>query len=140
MPTVQHRDNKNEPSPLVSDEVALVIYAALLAAWMGCLLWSSLASRLPPVPRILAWDKLQHFIAYAILMYFSGNFFKLLMKKRLKGWTIGFILTVGFGLMMEIGQKTLSISRYADWKDIIANSLGAGLILAIALLSKEKRS
>jgi VanZ family protein len=140
MPREQRHDKKNARTPLVSDEVALVIYAALLAAWMGCLLWSSLASHLPAVPRIFAWDKLLHFFAYAILMFFSGNFFKLLFKKRLKGWITGFIFTVGFGLLMEIGQQTLSTSRHADWKDFVANSLGAGLILAIALLAKEKRS
>lgn len=140
MPAEKRHDKKNRPAQLVSDEVALVIYAALLAAWMGCLLWSSLASHLPTVPRIFAWDKLLHFFAYAILMFFSGNFFKLLFKKRLKGWITGFIFTVGFGLLMEIGQQTLSTSRHADWKDFVANSLGAGLILAIALLAKEKRS
>ena len=140
MPRGQRQDKKSEPTPLVSEEVELVIYAALLSAWMGCLLWSSLASNLPPVPRIFAWDKLLHFFAYAILMFFSGNFFKLLLKKRLRGWIIGFTLTLGFGLLMEIGQQTLSTSRHADWKDLVANSLGAGLILAIALLSKEKKS
>ena len=140
MPTEKRHDRKHKPTQLVSDEVALVIYAALLAAWMGCLLWSSLASNLPTVPRILAWDKLLHFFAYAILMFFSGNFFKLLLKKRLQGWITGFTLTVGFGLLMEIGQQTLSTSRHADWKDLVANSLGAGLILAIALLPYDKRS
>lgn len=139
MPTGQRHDKKNAPTPLVSDEVALVIYAALLAIWLGCLLWSSLASHLPAVPRILAWDKLQHFSAYAVLMFFSGNFFSLLFKKRLKGWITGFIFTVGFGLLMEIGQKTLSTTRNADWKDFVANSLGAGLILTIALLKNKKR-
>ena len=81
MPTGQHHDKANKTTSLVSDEVALVIYAALLATWMGCLLWLSLASRLPSVPRLLAWDKLQHFFAYAVLMFFSGNFFRLLFKK-----------------------------------------------------------
>ena len=140
MPTGLRQVKRSASTPLVSDEVALVIYAALLAAWMGCLLWSSLASNLPPVPRIFAWDKLLHFFAYAILMFFSGNFFKLLLQKRLRGWILGFTLTLGFGLLMEIGQQTLSTSRHADWKDLVANSLGAGLILAIALLCKEKRS
>jgi len=140
MPTGQRQDKESGPNSLISDEVALVIYAALLAIWMGCLLWSSLASHLPTVPRILTWDKLQHFFAYAILMFFSGHFFKSLFRNRQKGWIIGFIFTLGFGLLMEIGQETLSTSRHADWKDLVANSLGAGLIFAIALLKREKRS
>lgn len=140
MPTGQRQNKESGPNSLVSDEVALVIYAALLAIWMGCLLWSSLASHLPTVPRILTWDKLQHFFAYAILMFFSGHFFKSLFRNRQKGWIIGFIFTLGFGLLMEIGQETLSTSRHADWKDLVANSLGAGLIFAVALLKREKRS
>jgi VanZ family protein len=139
MPTGQHQKRERGPDSCVSDEVALVIYASLLSAWIGCLLWSSLATHLPTVPRILAWDKLQHFFAYAVLMFFSGHFFKLLLKKHQKGWIIGFIFTAGFGLLMEIGQETLSISRNADWKDFVANSLGAGLVLAIALLKRNKK-
>ncbi|PKN11534.1 MAG: hypothetical protein CVU69_12200 [Deltaproteobacteria bacterium HGW-Deltaproteobacteria-4] len=139
MPTGQRHGKKNKPNPLISDEVALVIYAALLATWIGCLLWSSLASHLPTVPRIFAWDKLQHFSAYAILMFFSGHFFKSLFRHQRIGWISGFIFTVGFGLLMEIGQETLSTSRQADWKDLIANTLGAGLVFALALLKKRKK-
>lgn len=138
MTTTQRQQNKKESTAAMSNEVALVIHAVFLAIWMGCLLWLSLTSHLPPVPRIFAWDKLQHFLAYAILMFFSGRFFKSLFKNRRKGWIIGFIFTLGFGLLMEIGQETLSISRHADWKDLVANSLGAGLILLIALTKKEK--
>lgn len=123
-----------------SNEVTLVIYAALLAIWIGCLLWASLASHLPAFPRIFAWDKLQHFTAYAILMFFSGRFLKLLCKNRLKGWILGFFFTIGFGLLMEFGQGTLTANRQADWKDFAANSLGAGLILLLALTRKEKKT
>lgn len=140
MPTRQRQNNKDGESSYVSDEVALVIHATLLATWTGCLLWASLSSQLPAIPRFLAWDKLQHFFAYAILMLFSGNFLRLLFRNRQKGWLIGFGFTVGFGLLMEIGQKVLAISRYADWKDLIANTLGAGLVLAIMLLKKGEKS
>lgn len=138
MPTGQRQQHKKESTAAVSDEVVLVIHAALLAIWMGCLIWSSLASHLPPIPRILAWDKLQHLLAYAILMFFSGRFFKSLLKNRLKGWIIGFIFTLGFGLLIEIGQETLSTSRHADWKDLVANALGAGLVFLIALAKKDR--
>lgn len=134
----QQKDSVTTPSG-VNDEVALVIHAALLALWMSFLLWSSLASQLPAIPRFLAWDKLQHLFAYALLMFFSGRFFKSLVRNRLRGWIIAFIFTLGFGLLMEIGQETLSASRHADWKDLVANSLGAGLVFFLALIKKEKR-
>ena len=139
MPTGQRHEKKNKSTPLISDEVALVLYAALLATWIGCLLWSSLASHLPTVPRIFAWDKLQHFSAYAILMFFAGNFFRSLLKHYRKGWITGFLFAIGFGLLMEIAQETLSTSRQADWKDFVANTLGAGLVFAIALLKSRKK-
>ena len=137
---VPRPQDKKEVTPLVSDEVALVIAAALLAIWVGCLLWSSLASNLPALPHILAWDKLQHFLAYAILMFFSGRFLHLLYKNRLKGWIVGFIFTLGFGILMEIGQETITTSRHADGADIIANALGAGLVLFLALSRRVKRT
>lgn len=140
MPTERHHEKTNKSSPLISDEVALVLYAALLAMWIGGLLWSSLASHLPTVPKIFTWDKLQHFSAYAILMFFSGNFFRALLKHHRKGWIAGFLFTVGFGFLMEIAQETLSASRQADWKDFVANTLGAGLIFAVALLKNRHKS
>lgn len=139
MPTATRLKKGEKYAPYVSDEVALVLSAALLALWIGCLLWASLASHLPAAPRLFAWDKLQHFTAYAILMFFSGHFIKLLLKKRFLGWIVGFIFTVGFGLLMEFGQETLTITRHADWKDFTANSLGAGMVLLLALIRKEKK-
>lgn len=137
MPTTRRQLKSKESTAVVSDEVALIIHAALLATWMGLLLWSSLASDLPAVPRILAGDKLQHLLAYAVLMFFSGRFFKSLSRSHLKGWLFGFIFTVGFGFLMEIGQETLSLSRHADWKDLVANTIGAAFILFISLLKKK---
>jgi VanZ family protein len=139
MPTGQRHEKKNKLAPFISDEVALVLYAALLATWIGGLLWSSLASHLPTVPRVFSWDKLQHFSAYAILMFFSGNFFRSLLKDHRKGWITGFLFTIGFGLLMEVAQETLSTSRQADWKDFVANTLGAGLVFVIALLKSRKK-
>lgn len=139
MPIAQRQEKEKAP-PIISDEVALVISAALLATWIGFLLWSSLASHFPALPRFLAWDKLQHLLAYAILMLLSGRFFKLLFDNRIRSWIFGFIFTIGFGLLMEIAQEALTTSRHADWMDLAANSLGAGLILLIALMQKKKRT
>jgi VanZ family protein len=71
-------------------------------------------------------------------MFFAGNFFRALLKHHRKGWATGFLFTVGFGVLMEIAQETLSTSRQADWKDFVANTLGAGLVFAVALFKKEK--
>lgn len=137
MSTGNDRKTKNTKDALISDEAALILYAALLATWISGLLWASLSSHLPSIPRFFAWDKMQHFFAYAVLMLFSGNFFKALIKNHAKGLTLGFTFTVAFGLLMEIGQQTLTTSRNADWKDFLANTLGASMIFIFALLKRK---
>jgi len=63
-------------------------------------------------------DKLQHFIAYFILMGWFVQIYHLLSQRvRL---AIGFIL---LGLLLEILQEFSGI-RHADWIDMLANSLG----------------
>lgn len=133
-------DGGVEPSSLPGNEIALVIHAALLAAWITCLIWLSLASHPPVVPRLLAWDKLHHALAYAILMLLSGRFFSLLWRRTLHGWVSGFVFSLAFGLLMEIAQGTLTTNRYADYQDLIANAIGAGLVFAIALIRQRIRS
>lgn len=122
------------------NEIALVVHAALLAAWITCLIWLSLTSHPPIVPRLLAWDKLHHVLAYAVLMLLSGRFFTLLWRRPLPGWISGFTFSLAFGLLMEVGQGTLSTNRHADYRDMIANAIGAGLVFAIALIRQRTRS
>lgn len=139
MPSALRQNKNREEKTTMSDEVALVLYAAMLAIWTGALLWTSLTPTLPYIPRILSWDKLHHFSAYAMLMFLSANFFQLLIKKRVKGAIIAFIFTLSFGTIMEIGQGILSTSRHADWNDLLANTLGAALIFTLLLKPWRKK-
>lgn len=118
--------------------LTLVLRAALLAAWIGCLLWLSLASKLPPVPTILAWDKLQHAIAHAILTLLAGRFFVSLWRSHRHGWWSGFGLSLLVGLVIEVAQGTFTRNRQADWHDLIANLVGAGCVLLVALVLTRK--
>lgn len=118
--------------------LTLVLRAALLAAWIGCLLWLSLASKLPSVPSILAWDKLQHAVAHAILTLLAGRFFTSLWRSDRLGWWSGFSLSVVFGLFIEWAQGALTRHRHADWHDVLANLVGAGCVLVVALMLTRK--
>ena len=80
---------------------------------------------MPSLPGLLAWDKLQHTLAYALLMIWFRQAFQPHWR-----WPV-FLLTLG--IAMELLQGW-SGSRVAELSDLFANALGvgAGLYLAVA--------
>lgn len=111
----------------------LVLRALILAGWMGSLLWLSLVSTSFQVPEILAWDKLQHGIAHAVLTLLAGWFFSALWRSEPAGWWSGLLLSLAFGILIEVAQGTLTTDRVADWHDLVANMVGAGSVFVIAM-------
>lgn len=90
------------------------------------------ASLMPPTPinevlfNLPHGDKVGHFMAYLILM---GWFAQIYHDPRHRfRYMIGFLL---LGVILEILQG-LSGLREADWKDIVANSLGVLLAWQLA--------
>ncbi|MFV9552336.1 VanZ family protein [Algibacter sp. PT7-4] len=78
-------------------------------------------------------DKIFHFFAYslfAILWYFAFNF--TFNFKKHKAIIYAFTLAVLFGIIIEILQDTMTVSRALDVYDAIANTLGA--LIASALI------
>lgn len=69
-------------------------------------------------------DKLYHALAYGGLMCLSGI---ALGRARLLA---ALIATVAFGILMEIAQGALTALREPSLVDIVANSIGAGLVWA----------
>lgn len=133
------RDDNFQAGGEEQDNVALVWRAILLAGWMGLLLWLSLASRLPSVPRVFAWDKLHHALAHAVLAWLAGRFFILLWRSERSGWWSGFLLSLLFGIFVEVAQGMLTANRHADWHDLAANIVGAGSVVLVALLLSHYR-
>jgi len=78
-------------------------------------------------------DKLFHFLAYALLAYVWYNF---LSNKRLKiknPILLAFLIATIYGILIEVLQGQLTMSRVTELYDAIANTLGA---LTTALVLK----
>ncbi|MEL1263247.1 VanZ family protein [Pseudoxanthomonas putridarboris] len=79
-------------------------------------------SGLPPVPE--GGDKVEHFLAYALL---SASAMQLFVARR--ACIVMALLLVVLGVALEFAQGALTTTRMADPRDALANTLGviAGL-------------
>ena len=119
--------------PTVSSQKCLPSRLTALLLWAGCLLWLSLTPNPPSPPSaLLAWDKLQHAGAYALLALLLGRFFCLWRPLSRQPWRSAWFVAVAFGGLIEILQGTLSDVRQAEWGDLLANAVGATLVVMLA--------
>lgn len=104
--------------------------------WLGLWLFAIAAvcvlslvnlSGLPPVPE--GGDKVEHFLAYALL---SATAVQLFATRRAL-CIVAFAL-VGLGIGLEFAQGLLTTSRMQDAMDALANTLGVLAGLGTALL------
>ena len=89
-------------------------------AW-GMMLTVAILTLMPKPPRVnlplLSWDKAQHSIAYAALMW---TFLQAWEGSHVLRWAI-FLLVAGVAL--EILQPLIGV-RFMEYSDVLANSLG----------------
>ncbi|MDD5037496.1 MAG: VanZ family protein [Methylococcaceae bacterium] len=92
-------------------------------AMVAVVVWLSLTPYPPQPPSFLDWDKAQHCVAYAGLMYWFGMSFV-----RHWRWPV-FLIALGVGLEFLQGFGGI---RTFDAFDMLANSLGVliGLFMA----------
>ncbi|WP_082935826.1 VanZ family protein [Tamlana sp. s12] len=112
--------------------IAAVSYTVLLAT--VCLI------TLKNVPDIGVsfGDKIFHFLAYGLLTILWFGTFLLNFKMANKPAVYyALILAVVFGIIIEVLQGTLTVSRSLDVYDMVANTLGA-LLASLILLVKNK--
>jgi len=81
---------------------------------------------LPPVD-ISGFDKVQHFVGYAVLSAGAVALFA-----RLRTQALIALVIIGFGIGLEFAQASLTTDRMGDVADALANSLGVlgGLLLS----------
>jgi hypothetical protein len=100
-----------------------LLWQGLGWAMVALVVWLSLTTHPPKPPSFLGWDKAQHTLAYAGLMFWFRQAFR-----RHWRWPV-FLLGLGLGLEVLQG---LGGVRTADWHDMVANSLGVAVGLGLA--------
>lgn len=102
----------------------------LLIGWMLIIaVWYLSLTPKPPEPGIKLWDKLNHFIAYAVLMGWFGQVY--IQKAQRLFWVIFFVM---MGVSIEIFQG-MGQHRFFEYNDMLANTLGV-LAALVGLLLK----
>lgn len=111
------------------------------AAWTVAILWLSLTSHPPHFNEfLLNWDKFDHAAAYALLTLLGGWMFGLYLRSSARAWLVAFIFSVVLGGLMEIAQGLFTVVRTPDWRDLLADAVGAGLIYVVARWLSRRRS
>lgn len=109
------------------------LWLALWAVMIGAVIAGSLlpARELPALP-FAGFDKLEHFVGYAVLSAYAVMLFA---RMRARTWAAAGLMALGVGL--EVAQAHLTLSRQADLADAFANTLGvlAGLATAATPLA-----
>lgn len=86
----------------------------------------------PPQPPVLAWDKAQHAIAYAVL---GWSFLQAWEGRHPLRWSV-FLLAVGVAIEVLQG---LSGERMFEWADMLADGAGIALGVVLALRTPAGR-
>ena len=106
--------------------------ASLIFVFIGI----AILSLLPPksIEKIVEHDKINHFIAYAVLSLNVG-----LVVKKLKTYLLCLPLLIGYGILLEYCQGFVP-GRQPSLLDALANSIGVsiGFILYLLLSLKKK--
>jgi VanZ family protein len=103
--------------------------AALAGGWLlaVAIAWLSLAPP-PPEPSVEIPDKLAHFVAYAVLMFWFCFLYRSGKTRAAYG-----VLWIGMGIALEFAQGATAYRSY-ELADMAANALGV-LVGALAALS-----
>jgi len=83
----------------------------------------------PGFPAPAGLDKVEHLAAYVLLaLWFTG------LVARGRYWVVATGLLM-LGLLIEVLQWRMNLGRSAEGLDMLANTLGVGIGIAIALLA-----
>ncbi|MFD1467308.1 VanZ family protein [Hymenobacter caeli] len=114
-------------------------YAALPLFWTGVILVLTLtpAVDMPATPawKLLSFDTAAHAGVFAVLAALS--WFSLRRQRRWPALArrAGAVVLAGcvaFGALIEVLQYVMHQGRHAEWSDLLSDSIGAVLVLALA--------
>lgn len=113
----------------------LALFAAII--YSGALLFVSLI-KLTNVPDVGVdfGDKIFHFLAYFVLafLWFGAFLYHFNFNKR-KAIIYASVFSILFGIIIEVLQDTLTDYRALDVYDVLANT--SGVLLAVALIASK---
>jgi len=98
-------------------------------AWAAAIVWLSLTPSPPPVD-VTYGDKLGHFAAYGLLMFWFAQLY------RVRVFYAAAFVAMGIGL--EFLQGALGYRTY-EVPDMVANALGVALGWALASILQSRR-
>lgn len=102
----------------------------VLISWILTILWLSLDPAPPvPEPKILGWDKLLHAFAYGSLTLFGGWALAGSSSLANSKWGAVACAAIFLGGIVELLQKAFTVTRTAEFGDILADAIGAGIVL-----------
>lgn len=112
--------------------IVAVIYSATLA------FMSLIKLKNVPDMGVDYGDKIFHFLAYSILtfLWFSAFMYHFRFKKN-KAIIYAAILSIIFGIIIEVLQGTLTAYRSLDVYDILANTSGVILVVLVLVLKNN---
>ncbi len=116
------------PSDRVTPIPRALRLMAFLAA-MAVVLWGTLAPE-HDLPKLNVWDKAEHALAFFGLT-FLGVWAMPHLRLRIAA------AMVALGAAIEVAQATMPLGRDGDIKDLLADSMGVALGLAVALEARE---
>lgn len=109
------------------------LYSLLLSVWGGAILFFTLApSPQEQAPLFPGWDKVEHALGFGGLAWLTGRFLIVYGKCVRRCWLWAFSAAVMYGALIEVAQATLTTSRKAEFGDLVADAVGAGLVCLIA--------
>lgn len=116
---------------------------AFLFAALAYTLFIFIAFLLPTtnIPRVEVHfaDKIVHIALHAGLVFLWLLYF-IKQKKTLPAVFIGFVCAacIGFGILIEALQQVLTVSREADFFDVVANLVGSCIGISLFMLFKKR--
>ena len=120
---------------MLKKQIVYITVFYSLALTVVCLIPSN---KLPDVEVSFA-DKIFHSITYLVLTFLWFYSFVYRFKiERMKALIYASVISVAFGIIIEVLQEILTETRSADLLDVLANSLGV-LIAACSLLLKKQK-
>lgn len=123
--------SNNTVSPLLVFRLQLAIFWGWVLS-LGFILYGSLSPEMQVKTQIENSDKILHALAYTWLAF--GARISFIPRSRSVRLGIGLIF---LGCAVELGQSLIP-GRFFSWADMLANSLGVGLGLGLAVLISRK--